>query len=304
MLAIFRMFRVPNLLIIALTFFIVRYLIFIPEYAKYSLVPGMGNLQYSLLVFITVLIAAAGYVINDYSDVLTDRVNKPEKQYIGKQITPGAALTSSALLSLIAVIFSIWLSANLKNWLPATFLLFALLVAWWYALKLKKSFLWGNLAVACMSAGTIALAWLIEKQVAYIPGDPSGIITRIVAAISIFAFLLSLIREIVKDIEDIEGDCFMHCRSLPIVKGIAFTKNILFTLTAITLMMLIIVQAYLLNTRGFIVPVWLLFFVETPLVYFGLKLGRAQKKADYHKLSVLLKWIMLGGIGAIVAGQF
>lgn len=304
MLAIFKMLRLPNLLIIALTFFIVRYLIFIPGYAKYSLAPGMGNLQYSLLVFITVLIAAAGYIINDYSDVLTDRVNKPEKQYIGKQITPGAALASSALLSLIAVIFSIWLSANLKNWLPATFLLSALLVAWWYALKLKKSFLWGNIAVACMSAGTIAMAWLIEKQVAHIPGDPSGIITRIVIAISIFAFLLSLMREIIKDIEDVEGDRLIHCHSLPIVKGIPFTITILLLLTGITLLLLLLAQGYMLYHYMIFALVWLFIFVEVPLVYFGFKLKSAQKKADFHTLSTLLKWIMLGGIGSIVAGQF
>lgn len=302
--AIFNMLRVPNLLIIALTFFIVRYLVFIPVYAKYSIVPGMGNLQYSILIIITILIAAAGYIINDYSDIIADSVNKPAKQFIGKQITEGAALASSALLSFIAIIFSIWLSANLKNWLPVTFLLFALFVAWWYALQLKKTFVWGNIAVACMSAGTIALAWLIEKQVSPVPEKPAGIITSIVAAISIFAFLLSLMREIVKDIEDLEGDRLMQCHSLPIEKGIPYTKTIVSALAVLTILLLIIVQGYLLSSSGFITTGWLFIFVEVPLIYFGLGLKRAQKKADYQQLSTLLKWIMLGGIGSIVTGQF
>jgi 4-hydroxybenzoate polyprenyltransferase len=266
--------------------------------------PGMGNLEYSILIIITILIAAAGYIMNDYFDVLCDRVNKPDKQYIGKQITAGTAISYSVLTSIIAVILSIWLSVNLRTWLPGVLLIFALMVAWWYAIHLKKTFLWGNFAVAGMSAGTIAMAWLIEKQVTFVPQAPATVITKVVAAISIFAFLLSLMREIIKDIEDVEGDRLLHCRSLPIVKGISFAKTILFLLIAITLLLLIIAQNYLLHSSGFIASVWLFIFVEAPLVYFGVMLKKAYGKADYHKLSTLLKWIMLGGIGSIVAGQF
>jgi 4-hydroxybenzoate polyprenyltransferase len=298
------MLRVPNLLIIALTFLLLRYLVFMPVYNAYSIIPGMGSWHYLLMITSTILIAAAGYISNDYFDVVTDKVNKPDKQYIGRQITAGMALATALLLSFSALVFAIWLSVFMQSWLPAVLLLLALTVAWLYALNLKKSLLWGNIAVACMSAGTVIMVWLIESQVSQVSGEAFRIISSIIAAISIFAFLLSLLREIVKDIEDMDGDQLIHCKSLPIVKGIPFTKTILRFLTLLTILFLIIAQVYLVQFSRIIAVVWLLICVEIPLLYFMKSLKVAQLKTDYHKLSSLLKWIMLGGIGSIIAGQF
>jgi 4-hydroxybenzoate polyprenyltransferase len=296
--------RIPNLLIIALTFFILRYLVFIPVYSAYSMIPYMGNKEYSILIIITILIAAAGYISNDYFDTVSDRVNKPEKVYIGKKISPGSALAAAILLSIIAIIFATGLSVFMKSSLPAILLMVALGVAWWYAVKLKKSFLWGNIAVASMSAGTIAMAWLVEKQGSPIPDAASARITGIVAGISTFAFLLSLIREIIKDVEDMEGDKLIHCHSLPIVKGLIFTKSLIFFLSTITFALLIISQICLLQYSKVIAATWLIAVVDIPLIYFAIKLRSASTKAQFHSLSTMLKWIMLGGILCVVAGQF
>ena len=164
--------------------------------------------------------------------------------------------------------------------------------------------MWGNIAVACMSAGTIVLAWLIEKQSLQITGEPSKIISGIVAAISIFAFLLSLMREIVKDAEDIEGDKLIECRSLPIVKGIPFTKTFILFLTVLTFLLLVIAQIYLLQFSRIVAVAWLFISVEIPLIYFMAAVKKAHMKSDYHKMSSLIKWIMLGGIATIIASQF
>jgi 4-hydroxybenzoate polyprenyltransferase len=252
----------------------------------------------------TILIAAAGYISNDYFDIVTDQINKPAKQYIGKQIGAGTALSISVLFSIFALILGIWLSVLLNSWMPAAMLLIASTVAWWYALKLKRSFLWGNIAVAGMSAGTIVMAWLIENQYSNVPEQPFRVISGIIIAISLFAFLLSLLREIVKDIEDIEGDKLINCRSLPLVKGIPFTKLLLYILTVVTLLFLIVAQIYLMQFSRIVSVIWLFVCVEIPLMYFAWSLSSAQAKDDYHKLSSLLKWIMLGGIGTLVAGQF
>ncbi|MFA5971710.1 MAG: geranylgeranylglycerol-phosphate geranylgeranyltransferase [Lentimicrobiaceae bacterium] len=301
---IFTMLRVPNLLIIALTFLLLRYFVFIPVYGFYSIVAGMGSLLYLLMITSTILIAVAGYISNDYFDVITDRVNKPDGQYIGIHITAGTALSTSILFSFLALVLGIWLTLLMQSWLPAILLFIALTVAWWYALKLKKSLLWGNIAVAGMSAGTIAMAWLIEYQYSRVSDEPFRIITYIIVAISIVAFLLSLLREIVKDVEDIEGDRLINCRSLPIIKGIPFTKMLLLIFTLTTLLFLIIAQIYLMQFSRIFAALWLLICVEIPLIYFIKSLKTAQVKADYHKLSTMLKWIMLGGIGSIIAGQF
>lgn len=301
---IFYMLRVPNLLMIALTFLMLRYLVFMPVYAAGSIISGLSNLNYLLLIVATMLIAAAGYISNDYFDVITDQINKPEKQYIGKQISAGTALATALLMSIIAIGLAIWLTWQIQSLLPFILLFIAVIITWWYAISLKKSFIWGNIAVACMSAATIAMAWVIENQCILIPAEPSGIITRIVAAISIFAFLLSLLREIVKDVEDIEGDKLMNCKSIPITKGIAFTKNILFLITAITFALLMISQMYLFQFERYIAVIWLLIGVEIPVIWFVLLLRKSDSKTDYHKLSSLLKLIMLGGILTMVAGQF
>lgn len=301
---IFFMLRVPNLLIIALTFLLLRYFVFIPVYSTYSSIPGMPSFHYLLMITSTILIAIAGYISNDYFDVITDRVNKPEKQYIGTQISAGTALSTSVIFSFLALVPGFWLTLLVKSWLPSTLLLLALTVAWWYAIKLKKTLLWGNIAVAGMSAGTIAMVWLIENQFSHIPNEPFRIITEIITAISIFAFLLSLLREIVKDIEDMEGDRLINCKSLPIVKGVPFAKTILLIFTVITFILLIIAQIYLAHFSRIIAVAWLLIGVEVPLFYFVKSLLAAKIKKDYHKLSTMLKWIMLGGIGTIIAGQF
>ena len=262
------------------------------------------SLNFIILIVTTVIIAAAGYISNDYFDVITDRVNKPGKQYIDKQISSGFAFSTAFLLSLISVLLSFWLIWKMKNGLPAIMLLFALIVVWWYAIKLKKSFVWGNIAVACMSAGTIAMAWIIEKQCVTIPTELSRIITLIITVISIFAFMLSLMREIVKDIEDIEGDKMIGCKSMPIIKGISFTKNIVLLITAVTFVLLMISQVYLFQFQKYIAVIWLLIFVEIPIIWFAFAIRNSKTKADYHKLSSSLKLIMLGGILTMVAGQF
>ncbi len=301
---IYTMLRVPNLLIIALTFLLIRYFVFIPVYGAYSFTLGMGSLQYLLMITATILIAAAGYISNDYFDVTADKINKPGKLYIESKITASTALSTAILFGFSASVLGIWLAVLMQNLLPAFLLLIALAVVWWYAISLKKSLLWGNIAVAGMSAGTIAMAWIVENQCSRVPGEAFRIITAIITAISIFAFLLSMMREIVKDMEDMEGDRLINCRSLPIVKGIPFTRTTLQVFTVITLLLLIFSQIYLAQFSRLIAVIWLLICVEIPLLYFLKLLTSASLKADYHKLSTLLKWIMIGGIGSIIAGQF
>ena len=296
--------RLPNLLIVALTFLLLRYLVFLPVYHNYTINPGMGNLHYFLMITSTLLIAIAGYISNDYFDVLTDKVNKPDKLYIDIYIPARLALAIALICSLLAMAVAVWLTWLSQSLYPVLLLFLALVVAWWYALKLKRSFLWGNIAVSGMSAGTIAMAWVIENDCSQVTDEPFGIITTIVAAISIFAFLLSFLREIVKDIEDMEGDKLINCHTLPLVKGIFFTKTFLTVLVWITFVLLLFTQIFLARSSGYVAAIWLLIFVEIPLLYFIKSLKIAKTKSDYHLLSTMLKWIMLGGMGTIIAGQF
>ena len=304
MLAIVKMLRVPNLLMVGFTFLMLRYLVFIPVYTGASLHTAMGNLEFVMMITATILIAAAGYLGNDYFDVPADQVNKPRKQYIGRQVSAGTVLSTAWLLSLAALAFTTGLCISMKTWLPAIPLLVALAVVWWYAVRLKKSLLWGNIAVSCMTAGTIVMAWFIEKQASGIPAQAGRYITQIVAAISLFAFLLNLMREIIKDMEDIEGDRIIHCRSLPVVIGIPATKKILYVLAAFTTGLLVLAQVKLFRENFVAAAAWLMIAVEIPLLYFVVALSKSHAKDHFHTLSIWLKWIMLGGMMTMVAGQF
>lgn len=265
---------------------------------------GMGNLEFLLMVTCTILIAAAGYTINDYFDIETDLINKPQKLYIRYNITSGTVLAYAIILSLIALTFSIWLSVNLKSWVAGGLLCSALIVVWWYAFLLKKSLLWGNLAVSCMTAGIIAMAWIIENDSTKIPTEVSQLITKIVIAVCVFAFLLSLLREIIKDTEDIEGDRLIQCRSLPIVKGITFTKYMTYSISILVVILIMVAQYNLLEFSKPITVIWLACFVQIPIIIFILMVIKAKTKNDYHLLSRMLKWIMLGGLSTLIAGQF
>ncbi len=141
---IFTMLRIPNLLIIALTFLLLRYLVFIPVYSAYAMAPCMVQQHYILMILITVIIAVAGYISNDYFDVVTDSTNKPGKLYIGKQISPASALSTALLFSFVALALSIWLTLIVKSFVPSFLLMLALTVTWWYAMQLKKSFILGK----------------------------------------------------------------------------------------------------------------------------------------------------------------
>jgi 4-hydroxybenzoate polyprenyltransferase len=299
----FSMLRVPNLLIIVLLYVLLRYLVFVPVYETYSLTSQLTQAGFLLMVLSTVLTAAAGYLANDYFDVVTDRVNKPGKVYIGSRLTPGATLATALWFSLLSVATAILFACITRTLLPLLLLLTALGVVWWYAMRLKRSLFLGNLAVASMSAGTLLLAWVSEYTVTPVPVAVSQQLGLMVGGVSVFAFMLSLMREIVKDAEDQEGDRIIGCRSLPLVKGLPFTHRFLHLLNGLTFMLLIAAQIVLSYEGLIIVVLWLVAGVELPLVFFSLMLRRATVKADYHRLSILLKWIMLAGILSLAAGH-
>lgn len=297
--AIVTMLRVPNLVIIALTFLVIRYFVFIPVYEIHSLVPGVTTLQFILMTTATILIAIAGYISNDYFDMLADRVNKPQKQIIRLYISERLAFSYAIFFSIVAAAIAIWFITETRIWITGLLLFTALFVVWWYAIKLKRSYLWGNLAVGCMSSGTIAMAWLSEIQ-SQNTDKTTEIISVIISAVILFAFLLTIIREIVKDIEDAEGDLLLNCRSLPIVKGIPATKKILNLLILLTFLLLIFSQITLISHSLPLTATWLAIFVEIPMIRFIINLKKAVKKTEFHELSTLVKWIMLGGISSLL----
>jgi 4-hydroxybenzoate polyprenyltransferase len=233
-----------------------------------------------LLSISTVLIAAAGYIINDYYDVKIDLINKPERVVIGKSIARRFAILFHTVLSFSGVGIGFLLSwkIGIINFLSA-FLL------WLYSNYLKRQPFVGNLTVALLTGLAIELI-----NVLY------AINNQLVTIYALFAFFMTLIREIIKDMEDLKGDNSFGCRTLPIIWGIRKTKILVYIL-----MMVFIMAVVALNRLYVGLPMnYFLLFLFLPMGLVLVRLLRADTIKDFNLLSQLCKVIMLLGILTMV----
>ncbi|SFC07936.1 4-hydroxybenzoate polyprenyltransferase [Flexibacter flexilis DSM 6793] len=270
--AILRLVRATNLLIVALTQAIVGVVV---RPAGTDWLPQLLKPSLWMLIAATVLVTAGGYIINDYYDIKIDIINKPSRVVIDRHLKRRIAI----VLHLICTFLGIFLAFGLgtKMGLIVTGSAFVL---WFYSNFLKRQPLWGNVAVAAMSALAVWLpAYYFQNRLLMI-GLFAG-----------YAFLVSLIREIVKDMEDMRGDARYGCRTLPIVWGIRRTKWLLVVL-AVGFGLGLPIGAYKLPTLA----MYYLLGLALPLVYFIRKLVAADKIRDYRYLSSFCKILMLLGV--------
>lgn len=234
------------------------------------------DIRLFLLTTSTILIAAAGYIINDYYDVKIDLINKPERVIIGKDITRRYALLFHTLLSVIGVAIGFFLhwKIGVANFICA-FLL------WLYSNALKRLPFIGNFTVALLTGLSIFIVNLLYPPMMVLVG-----------IYSLFAFFITMVREIIKDLEDLRGDDTFGCKTLPIVWGIRKTK--MFTYFLLTLFALAVI---VLHQRSAPLPLnffaWSLFLPIVALVGW---LVRADTRRDFYQLSQFCKMIMLAGI--------
>jgi 4-hydroxybenzoate polyprenyltransferase len=224
----------------------------------------------------TVFIAAAGYIINDYYDVKIDLINKPERVVVGKSIARRYAILLHTFLSFTGVALGFLLS-----WQIGIINFFSSFLLWLYSNNLKRQPFIGNLAVALLTGLSIALLnWLYHSNVV------------LVNIYALFAFFMTLVREIIKDMEDLKGDNSYGCRTLPIVWGNRKTKGFLYGL--LTIFVSTVVLIHFLFTP---LPIYyFLGFLFLPLVFLVFRLAYADTKIDFYNLSTLCKLIMLLGI--------
>jgi 4-hydroxybenzoate polyprenyltransferase len=300
--SIITLIRLPNLIIIALTMYAFRYFVLNPYYGMSGTNYQIDAISFGIMVIVTMLIAIAGYVINDLNDIGIDRVNRPDRPSVNGTFSPGNLKGIAFTLSFLSFAGMLVLSFRLNSVLPLLPLSMALITVWWYALRLKKSLLWGNLAVAFMSSLTLGMAWLFE----WYSLARSGVelyeikpITQITGGIVVFAFLLSLMREIIKDAEDIEGDSTFQCKTLPITIGLHSTRKVLLIMTFILLGLLVLAQFHLNYMNFPMVIAWLLVAVEIPSLVLIFLVLKAKTKKDFHRLSTFVKWMMVGGISSM-----
>ena len=301
--AISRLIRFPNLLIIILTQYLLRYAILDPFLYGDSGAEASSAFEFSLLVLVTLLIASGGYIINDYFDVKIDAVNKPDKLIIDRQVTARGAIALHLGINGVATLLGFYLAWRLQSITFGLIFPFIAVLLWLYSASYKRTFLWGNIIVALLSAFVILIVWLFEFFHLRLESDSFGMliqelggVTRIVLAYALFAFLVSLLREIIKDMEDWEGDEKFGCRTLPVVFGLHQSKGVVIGLIVLNMVLLGygMIVLYRLHFMG---AFWyFLALVQVPVIYLAVSVLRAKVKSDYHFASTLAKLIMLTGL--------
>ncbi|WP_347925488.1 geranylgeranylglycerol-phosphate geranylgeranyltransferase [Pontimicrobium sp. SW4] len=290
---ILNLVRWKNLLLIALVQVLVKYALF----ESFNIQLTLHTLQFSLLVLATVFIAAAGNIINDIYDVETDLVNKPKKVIVGKIISEKTALNLFIALNVLGVGLGFYLSNTInRNGFAVIFVIISALL-YIYASYLKQTCLLGNIIISIL----VALSILIVPIFDLIPSLTSSNrelyldIFKIALYYALFAFIINLLREIIKDIEDINGDYKSQMKTLPIIIGRDRATMLVFALSFIPLLALInyiVSQLY----NNILAVVYFLIFVLGPMLYFTIKIFSAELKKEYQHLSNVLKVIMLFGV--------
>ena len=252
------------------------------------------------------MIAAGGYVVNDIEDVDIDRLNKPEhKRIVGRVYPLSIAWKIYWFITILGFGISLYLAFFIHDFVQLAIYPAAVALLWAYSKWFKRQFLIGNLVVAGFCA---FVAWVVlyaqslytltpletELVPKYGLMDYKITVNLVFGGYAIFAFISTLFRELIKDMEDVAGDKAQGCQTVPIVLGIKTTKIITFLIGSVFIL-IVLFFSYLIKTnytKLFFLNVTILF----PVIYALFLLIKAKEKADYSLLAKLAKLIMLSGL--------
>lgn len=304
-----RLVRYKNLLIVIMTLYLMRHAIVQPILGINGFELQLGDFHFFLLVLSSVLITAAGYVINDYFDTRTDLLNRPGTVVIGRQISRRTAILLHWAFNFSGTLAGFYLAFHTGVPLLGFSFVIAAGLLWFYSTTYNRQFLTGNIIIAFLTAGVPLAVVLFEVPVlvseygAILRPYQAGFghIFAWVGSFSYFAFITTLIRELIKDIEDYDGDLVQGRKSVPIVLGIGKTRLIVGGLIFITIASLaFLYKAYLMigfyGETDYLSLSYFIVFLILPLSLLFYKVFKARKKSDYKNAHNLAKLIMLAGI--------
>ena len=296
--AFFKLIRWPNLLFIVLTQLLFFYCA-VPFVLKNVTVTALSTPLFYLLVTASVCIAAAGYIINDYFDLNIDLVNKPGKLIIEKFINRRWAIVMHLGLSVSGFAISAYVGYALKNVYIPFFNLLAIAGLWFYSTTFKKKLLIGNVIISLLTAWVVLVITVAEYKINQEVAAHSVVIPRLLKVSFLyagFAFIISLVREVVKDMQDIEGDLRYHCQTMPIVWGIPVSKVFAGVWLAVLIAGVAIIQFYVLQFGWWLSAIYCVLLIIVPLLWILDKLYKARVTSDFSRLSGAIKLVMFTGI--------
>ena len=295
-----RLIRLKNLAILVVTQAFVRLFLINPVFFNYKIEHALAGWQFALFVLATVCIAAAGYIINDYFDADIDRINKPGKVVVGRYFSRREAFRMHLAFNVLGALLGVlaaWLAGNIT--LGFIFIVSAGLL-WFYAKTFKKVFLLGNLLVAAFTAFAILTVVFFETGLF---GNADLLVLaanrevfELTLAYAAFAMITTTMRELVKDMEDIEGDRAYGCKTVPVVLGVTATKWFIAALCVALIGLLFFAQSRFFREELFLRCSYILIALQLPAAALLFYLVPAAQKEDFARLSKGVKNIMLLGI--------
>lgn len=288
---------------IALTQILFEFCIFRKTYMHDAIATGETR-QFIFICLASVLIAAAGYIINDYFDLNIDQVNKPGKVVVNVFINRRWVIFWHMFLSLLGLFFTVSALPIAQYWHLVLANLASIVLLWFYSTNFKKQLLIGNIIISLLTAWVIGIVFLSKYPFTVselMNADQDEIhFFRLTVVYTCFAFVISLIREVIKDMEDMEGDRKYGCRTMPIVWGLNASKVFVAVWIIVLAAALSILQLYVLPFGWWHSVLYCMLLIVAPLLLILARLFKAQTPAQFHTLSNMVKMVMLTGILSMV----
>ncbi len=239
-----------------------------------------------LIVVASSLTIASGYIINNFYDSQKDLINRPNKSMLDRLVSQKTKLTGYFIINFAVVIL-----AFIVSWRAALFFSFYIFLVWFYSHKVKKFTLIGNLMSTLLAILPFFAIFLMYYKT--IQSSSSYIVIFSHAA---FLFILLLIREVIKDLENIIGDFSNNYLTIPVVYGENISKKIITLLSIIT-----IIPVYVLIELDDVGYMDIYFyFCLLFLLFFVIKLWKSESKKEYYQLHTALKIIIAAGVFCII----
>ena len=270
-----------------------------------------GN--FLLIAFSTVLIAAAGYIINDYFDIKIDAINRPDRMVLEKRIPAKSAIVMHTVLNVIGIVLALKVARDGGQYKWILLQLSCTALLWFYSTHFKRQFMTGNIVVALLSAFTIVALMVYEPSLhGYADERPFLHLTDsivpnpvwVLGVYTYFAFMLTWMREIVKDMEDFKGDAEQGCVTMPIKWGLQRSERFTQVLGVLAGLPLLNAGIKLILSGWWVFGVYTLVALVLPLTVWLIALGKKATKEHYYKQSSRIKLIMVLGILSLVIYYF
>ncbi len=306
LLQFFRLIRWQNLLFIALTQYLFFFAIAEPILDDYIDFTRETYILFYVLCFSSVLIAAAGYIINDYFDLNIDTINKPDKLVVDHGIGRRWVMFFHFVLSMVGILMGFYIGLQNGNWFIGMSHSGVAILLWIYSTSLKKRAVIGNTLIALLTSWTLLVVYYF---IVFNEQDGQGgslyllavqKLFRIAILYAAFAFIISFIREIVKDMEDMDGDRRYGCKTMPIIWGVEVTKLVVSIFMILLLGLMLLAFIYILQLHMWLPGLYHALFILLPSIYTFKLLQKAKQTSDFSRLSIWIKMIMLSGILSMV----